>query len=423
MKRNKTRRKVISAVTTGLASKKRVGNIKMGTTSSYSKETRSKLYDSTKLKSQFKEKMSSGRKSYRDPIEHKELHFNQKAAQRKYGPNHWTEHVAETDHVIPIKIIHKMASKNPFLNDGDIKRIANKECNYELLSKSLNAGKRHSTNTEVVQNRGTKKVRLDDAGKKELLRREQIAKYGIAADIAATTTLHAGQEFVSGAKDSIEGATIPLALMVYNHIHAVRHGDETAQDAIREIGKSILSIGTVGGINQVAKTAMAQSDRSWLKTFVDGNAIPQLWGICIVMSDSVKAFGTGEIDSKEFSKQVIAKSAGLFGGQMAGNIGAGIGSVICPGAGTAVGYVAGSAGAIYFQTCVQNLIDEIYGDGAFGAILNSSSHIYSTTTNLQKNVEKIRKDVRQTDSNIKEAQQMSAQIKSRRDEFEKLKGD
>ena len=85
--------------------------------------------------------------------------------------------------------------------------------------------------------------------------------------------------------------------------------------------------------------------------------------------------------------------------------------------------MVGSAGAIYFQTCVQNLIDEIYGDGAFGAILASSEAVQASVQTTGDVVEEASANVEKTTYNIKEAQQISMRIKCRRDEFEKLKGE
>ena len=419
MKRRKQRRKIQAAVTTNMVAHRLEGNTQAGAVTEYNATTRKKLFDDGRKKAEFRDAAFKGKETMDCPITGEKLHRKHSMARRKYKSK-YAKHAAETDHIIPLEKVHKMASKNPFLNDGDIKRIANKKYNYEVASKSFNASKGAATNSDVVKGRKQTKVAPTDEGRKTLVRNERKAKLFIATDIVATTTLHAGQEFAVGAKESIEGSAIPLALMVYNHICAVRRGDETAGDATKDMGKALLSIGSIGGINQVAKTALAQSNPSWLKAFVDHNAIPQLWGICLVMSDSVKAFGAGEIDAKEFSKQLLTKSAGLLGGQVAGNIGASIGSAVCPGAGSVAGFVVGSAGAIYFQACVQNLIDEIYGDGAFGAILASSEAVHETVQTTRDAVEKVSVNIEKTASNIEEAQQM---FKRRRDEFEKLKGE
>lgn len=420
MNRRKQKQKIQVAVTTNLVASHLKGDTQVGAVTEYNSTTRKKLFDDGRKKAEFRDAAFKGQETMDCPITGEKLHKKHPMAKRKYKSK-YARHAAETDHIIPLERVHKIASKNPFLNDSDIKRIANKKYNYEVASKSFNASKGAATNSDVVKGRKQTKVAPTAKGRKTLIRNERRAKLFITTDIAATTTLHVGQDFAVGAKESIEGAALPLALMVYNHICAVRRGDETTGDATKDVGKALLSIGSVGGINQVAKTALAQSAPSWLKAFVDNNAIPQLWGIYLVMSDSVKAFGSGEIDAKEFSKQIIAKSAGLFGGQVAGNIGTSIGSAICPGVGTVAGYVVGSAGAIYFQTCVQNLIDEIYGDGAFGAILASSEAVHTSVQTTRATVEKVSVNIEKTASNIKEAQQMSAQIKHLGDEFEKLK--
>lgn len=86
-----------------------------------------------------------------------------------------------------------------------------------------------------------------------------------------------------------------------------------------------------------------------------------------------------------------------------------------------LGFIAGVGVGIYIDAFCSNILDEIYGKGAYGAILNASGYVYGTTVNLREAIEKISMNVKKTESNIKEAQQMSAQIKHLRDEFEKLK--
>ena len=422
MKRRKQKQKIQVAVTTNLVARHLKGDTQVGAVTEYNSTTRKKLFDDGHKKAKFRDAAFKDRETMDCPITGEKLHKKHPMAKRKYKSK-YARHAAETDHIIPLERVHKMVSKNPFLNDSDIKKIANRKYNYEVASKSFNASKGAATNSDVVKGRKQTKVAPTAEGRKTLIRNERRAKLFIATDIAATTTFHVGQDFAVGAKESIEGAALPLALMVYNHICAVRRGDETANDVAKEMGKSLISIGSVGGINQVAKTALAQSDPSWLKAFVDSNAITQLWGIYLVMSDSVKAFWRGEIDTKEFSKQIITKSAGLLGGQVVGNVGTSIGSAICPGVGTVAGHMVGSAGAIYFQTCVQNLIDEIYGDGAFGAILASSEAVQASVQTTGDVVEEASANVEKTTYNIKEAQQISMRIKCRRDEFEKLKGE
>ena len=122
-------------------------NSELGITQEYNKQNRDKLWDSTKGKSDFKEKQFGDKQTYEDGISGKTLHKSQTAAQKKYhmknsdGDNvstKWAEHSAETDHINSLKDVHDIAKHNPFLSDDDFKEIMNSEENYRLLSKSTN---------------------------------------------------------------------------------------------------------------------------------------------------------------------------------------------------------------------------------------------------------------------------------------------
>lgn len=87
----------------------------MGITQEYTKENRDKLWDSTKGKAEYKDKVFGDRQTIEDPISGKTLHRDQQAAQNKYhmkngdGENvstKWAEHSAETDHINALKDIH-----------------------------------------------------------------------------------------------------------------------------------------------------------------------------------------------------------------------------------------------------------------------------------------------------------------------------
>ena len=88
-----------------------------------------------------------------------------------------------------------------------------------------------------------------------------------------------------------------------------------------------------------------------------------------------------------------------------------------------LGFIAGVGVGIYVDAFCSNVLDEIYGKGAYGAILNASGYVYGMTVNLQETIEKISANVKKTNFNINEAQQVSELIHRRRAEFEKLKGE
>jgi len=85
-----------------------------------------------------------------DPNLNTKLEMKISAAKQKYG-NKWQEHIAETDHTVPLQNIHEKNKNNPFLREEDIKTIANSEDNLEVTSRKFNNAKRSRTNEEFLK--------------------------------------------------------------------------------------------------------------------------------------------------------------------------------------------------------------------------------------------------------------------------------
>jgi hypothetical protein len=85
-----------------------------------------------------------------------------------------------------------------------------------------------------------------------------------------------------------------------------------------------------------------------------------------------------------------------------------------------LGFVAGVAIGIYLNATLTNILDEVFGKGAFEAILDSSGYVYGMAVNLedclshienhqksiQSNLQKIRKTAEKIDNNFEEFDQI-----------------
>ena len=74
--------------------------------------------------------------------------FRAGSDQRRNDPKF--EHVAETDHIIPLKTIFSELQSNSGLSDEDIKRIANQDYNFAVTGRLLNNPKRDMSNSEFI---------------------------------------------------------------------------------------------------------------------------------------------------------------------------------------------------------------------------------------------------------------------------------
>ena len=88
-----------------------------------------------------------------------------------------------------------------------------------------------------------------------------------------------------------------------------------------------------------------------------------------------------------------------------------------------LGFLTGMAVGIYIDAVCSNILDEIYGKGAVGAILNSSGYVYGMAVSFQEKLKTINKNIQATDVNTAKAQEMVGNINRGFDEFERLKGE
>ncbi len=89
--------------------------------------------------------------------------------------------------------------------------------------------------------------------------------------------------------------------------------------------------------------------------------------------------------------------------------------------GGVVGFVGGMAIGIYVSAVAGNVLDEIYGKGAYGEILNASGYVYGMTYNLAEYYKQIEQNNRRTRANVSATKEIHKTIEDNFDAFEKLK--
>jgi energy-converting hydrogenase Eha subunit A len=88
-----------------------------------------------------------------------------------------------------------------------------------------------------------------------------------------------------------------------------------------------------------------------------------------------------------------------------------------------IGYVAGMAIGVYFSRVCTNILDEVFGKGAYGAILNASGYVYGMTSNLAEYYKKIKSNLAETKTNLETAEAEQRAIEENFKIFEKMKGE
>ena len=334
-------------------------NSDLGITREYNKENRDKLWDSTKGKQEYKDKIFGENKTYKDPITGKTLHKEQKATQKKYhmknsdGENvstKWAEHSSETDHINALKDVHSKVKYNPFLTDEDFKEIMNSDENYRLLSKADNASKGEKNDWKIILDKNSN---ISTEGKIHMAKEKIKSDAVLTGKFATRTVENAGKEFISGAKDTLISSAIPLVTEATRKLINVAQGKESFGEAAKDMGKVAVNVAVVGGKNKllvdIVSSQLSNSKSAVLKNIAGSNGVGQIVTVATIVQQSAVRYINGEISGEEFIEEVGVRGttmvAGMIGGQvgreLGGIIGAAIGTVAIPGVGTGVGYVAG----------------------------------------------------------------------------------
>ena len=363
-------------------------NKKLGITQEYNKENRDKLWDSQKGKADFKDKKFEDRQTYEDPISGKVLHKGQKAAQNKYHMRNdegdvvsskWAEHSAETDHINALKDVHEKVKHNPFLTDDDFKDIMNSDENYRILSKSLNTSKGNKSDWEVILDKDSG---ISTEGKIQMAKEKVKSDVALTGKFAFRTGKNVGQEFASGAKDTLVNSAIPLTTEAVRKMVEVAQGKESLDDAAKDMAKITVDVAVTGGANRilvdVVSSQLANSGSAVLQNIANSNQVAQIIAVAAIVQESAVKYINGEIDGQEFIEQVGTKGAsmvaGMIGGQVGkeigGIIGGAIGTVALPGVGTAGGYVAGEVIGQVLGTIITTV-----ACGAIVTVYNTSKHL------------------------------------------------
>ena len=204
-----------------------------------------KLYDSN-YKETFKEEFFKSNKEVVDLYTEKELVINQKIAKANYGEEDWAKHSAETDHIVPLEEIYNSHKNDKWITDADIKDVANKDENYEVISKSINSSKGAKTNEEFV-NSVDEKHAISDKNKEAAIERGKKANNYIESSLNSKATKNiiktghtAGINSMSSAGTSALAASGILNLISYTK------GDISGKEAIKNTVNDTIKSGATG---------------------------------------------------------------------------------------------------------------------------------------------------------------------------------
>lgn len=219
--------------------------------------------------------------------------------------------------------------------------------------------------------------------------------------------LHAQPSVAEAAKTAAFAAGITggfqLALGIYQKCEEGIHIQDFTLEDWQEIGIDTVRTASEGGISGLAIYGLTNVCN-----------IPSPIGAAIVsmgfgLVDLTIARSRGDISQEEFK----AGCGTVCINSVVCTIGACLGSSIIP---------IPILGPVLGSVIASNLLDEVCGKGAYGAILNASGYVYGMTVTLQQAIKQITANAKKTETNIRSAQKLSVDVQRGFDEFELLKG-
>lgn len=181
-----------------------------------------------------------------------------------------------------------------------------------------------------------------------------------------------------------------------------------------------------------------ESNERLMKKIADGEAttVPTLEGIGQQVAQGAVIGAAVSITVSGITSYVRYKNGELTIGEAFSNVGEDalkgalvgaacsgfsvfLGTVGC--AGGPVGFIAGFAVGLYVDKVCTVYLDEIFGKGAWGAILTSSGYVYGMTFNLADYYNKIAQNNRVVNNNIIETKNIQSNTKDNFDLFDKMK--
>lgn len=147
---------------------------------------------------------------------------------------------------------------------------------------------------------------------------------------------------------------------------------------------------------------------------VNGAVIGAAIGLTVSAVSNYMKYKNGELTEQEAMTLVgrdTTKGA-LVGGAM------GAVTIFLPAG--ALGFVGGLAIGIYLNQTLTNVLDEVFGKGAFGAILDSAGFVNGMAHSLESSLQKIKADERTIQTNRRQINRKRKQIQNNFNEFDAL---
>lgn len=288
-------------------------NENLGVSTKYVRKT----YDNAYKRQKTKEDFFGNRSSKKEYITGEIVHKSDKAAINKYGKDNYTKHTVDTDHINPLERIHGKLRKNPFLNDNDIKEIANDNSNLRVTQRKLNREKQELSNMELIKKN---KGKFDTDQKKKMISDQVNSSINIYANATKKTAINISKEFCDGATTAVQDLCIPLVIESVNNLIQVASDEKKLSEATKDIAIITTKVAVKGGGYKVTTTGLTNvlksSSNEMLKKVGESNYVGKIVVAAAIVANSTYRYLNGDIDGKEFFTEIGEKGVGLISGSI-----------------------------------------------------------------------------------------------------------
>ena len=262
-------------------------------------------YDSPAAKIRAKQECFGQGKTVRDPNSGAELLLRKQDAKLKYGEN-WTEHLAETDHIVPVQKVHQKYKRDTWLSEEDIRAVTNDADNLQVISRQQNNAKRAKTNEEFYGDEAylkDKGINLSSKARDNAIEKGEQAQQAIDRKMLGRKICNIGKEFHhAGSQGAYHAGTMTAAISAANNIVAVIKGEVTPEEALKHVAKDTMTSAAAGymltGSTAVIARSLSDSSSHFIRSLVKSNVPGQVVSAVMATGGTLMKYCQGEISTR-----------------------------------------------------------------------------------------------------------------------------
>lgn len=312
-----------------------------------SNEYNRNLIDDSAAKKNIKTEIFYAHVEVKDPYTGDILKLTKAEAKLKYGKD-WAKHLAEADHIVPLKKRHEQTQNNAWLTNDDVKKSSNSKFNLKVISRKFNNAKRSKSNKELVEDESYLEktgLKLSQSSKNKAIEIEKEAQKALKKQDLKDVTHNIMKTGHGAGKSAAKNAGITgLTMSGIMNMTAVIKGEKSAEDAIIDVvtdGGRAAATGYMmgGGLTTICHT-FSNSSSKFLKALSASNVPGKVITAVAVTGNTLKRYGDGEISTQECLLELGEKGLNVATTGYAMAVGQAV--IPIPIVGAAVGALVGS---------------------------------------------------------------------------------